>query len=301
MKTIDVFGKPFAVAWQSTDRRLICSREKCYELVSFPIPSEECKERDALRTGIPKSLVWCWILNPDYEGNSLREAEEWQMAGHEGPELPPEAFTPDGKYLPPKAPGLPVEPDETLKTVKPFTKIMAHGAYARQIVKAVFRNGRDVPNPYAISRLTPGIKAVKAMFENGEVLFLREAVERDVPDEAKAQWQTEALLKKERKPRQRVSKPSSRFNDDFSVAIIVGRTGKNTPLTIEPELRWLIRRIVEGGGFMPRTKLRNGKSDAYQPEKLLASSAARCLITAGLLGTKKSGRTTVFWAKQVAD
>jgi hypothetical protein len=96
-------------------------------------------------------------------------------------------------------------------------------------------------------------------------------------------------------------KPISRFEGDFSVAIIVEQYGETTPLTIEPELQHLIRRIIENGGNMPRTKLRKEKSDTYQPEKLLQSTTALRLQCAGLLGKKKSGRTTTFWAKKCTE
>jgi hypothetical protein len=90
----------------------------------------------------------------------------------------------------------------------------------------------------------------------------------------------------------------ARFEKEFSVAIISKKDGKEIPLTIEPELQALVKKIVDAGGNLPRTTLRSGKSDTYQPEKLLKSEVAKSLIKAGLLGTNKSGRTTVFWAKQ---
>jgi hypothetical protein len=95
-------------------------------------------------------------------------------------------------------------------------------------------------------------------------------------------------------------KPVARFEKEFSVAIISKKDGKEIALTIEPELQALVKKIVDAGGNLPRTTLRSGKSDTYQPEKLLKSKIAQSLIKAGLLGTNKSGRTTVFWAKQRA-
>lgn len=95
-------------------------------------------------------------------------------------------------------------------------------------------------------------------------------------------------------------KPVARFENDFSVAVIPQKNGKEVPLTIETELQALIQNIVAAGGNMPRTKLRNGKSDTYQPEKLLMSKTAKALKKAKLLGTNRSGRTTIFWAKRRA-
>ena len=98
----------------------------------------------------------------------------------------------------------------------------------------------------------------------------------------------------------RQPKPVARFENEFSVAIIPKRNGQEIPLTIEAELQNLIIKIISGGGNVPRTKLRSGKSDTYQPEKLLVSKIAKQLINARLLGKIKSGRTVVFWAKQHA-
>jgi len=96
----------------------------------------------------------------------------------------------------------------------------------------------------------------------------------------------------------RQPKPVARFEDDFSIAVIPHKDGTEVLLTVENELRDLIKKIVAAGGMQPRTKLRSGKLDTYQPEKLLKSKVATSLIKARLLGTSKSGRTTVFWAKQ---
>jgi len=106
--------------------------------------------------------------------------------------------------------------------------------------------------------------------------------------------------KRQQRTQKRPAKPVARFENDYSVAMIPKKSGKETPLTIEPELLALIKKIITAGGNLPRTQLRNGKSDTYQPEKLLMSKAAKALIKAKLLGTNKSGRITVFWAKQRA-
>jgi hypothetical protein len=105
---------------------------------------------------------------------------------------------------------------------------------------------------------------------------------------------------KHKATRVRQPKPVARFENEFSVAIIPKRNGQEIPLTIEAELQDLIKKIMASGGNVPRTKLRSGKSDTYQPEKLLVSKIAKELIKARLLGKNKSGRTTVFWAKQRA-
>jgi hypothetical protein len=103
---------------------------------------------------------------------------------------------------------------------------------------------------------------------------------------------------KKRATKARQPKPVARFEDDFSIAVIPKNDGTEDLLTIEKELRDLITKIVAAGGRQPRTKLRSGKLDTYQPEKLLKSKVAKSLIKARLLGTSKYGRTTVFWAKQ---
>ena len=95
----------------------------------------------------------------------------------------------------------------------------------------------------------------------------------------------------------KAARPVARFESDYSIAMIPRENGGETPMTIEAELRALVKKIIEAGGNVPRTTLRTGKSDTYQPEKLLMSEVAKVLINASLLGTTKSGRTTVFWAK----
>ncbi|HTX21606.1 MAG TPA: hypothetical protein VMD27_07100 [Candidatus Aquilonibacter sp.] len=103
---------------------------------------------------------------------------------------------------------------------------------------------------------------------------------------------------KKRATKARQPKPVAKFEDDFSIAVIPKKDGTEDLLTIEKELRDLITKIIAAGGRQPRTKLRSGKLDTYQPEKLLKSKIAKSLIKARLLGTSKYGRTTVFWAKQ---
>ena len=105
---------------------------------------------------------------------------------------------------------------------------------------------------------------------------------------------------KQKAAKMRQPKPVARFEDDFSIAVISKKDGTEDFLTIENELRSLIKKIIAAGGKQPRTKLRSDKLDTYQPEKLLKSKVAKSLIKTGLLGTSKSGRTTVFWAKQHA-
>jgi len=95
----------------------------------------------------------------------------------------------------------------------------------------------------------------------------------------------------------KAAKSVARFENDFSVAIIPQSNGKEKSVTVEPELQDLIKRVINAGGHLPRTKLRKDKSDTYQPEKFLSSEVAKTLIKAKLLGKNKSGRTTVFWAK----
>ena len=89
----------------------------------------------------------------------------------------------------------------------------------------------------------------------------------------------------------------ARYENDFSVAVIYQRKGEPLRLTIEPELRSLVKRIIAAGGNIPRIELRKDKTDTFQPEKLLRSKTAKSLLKAGLLGCQRTGRTTVFWAK----
>jgi hypothetical protein len=95
--------------------------------------------------------------------------------------------------------------------------------------------------------------------------------------------------------------PHARFERDFSIVVIPQPKGEPLSVAIEPELQSLLKRIIEAGGRIPRTALRKGKSDTFQPEKLLCSQAAKAIMKARLLGRTTKGRTTVFWAKVEAD
>lgn len=91
----------------------------------------------------------------------------------------------------------------------------------------------------------------------------------------------------------------ARFENDFNIAAIPGQDGQVSRFTIEQELRNLIKEIVDYGGHKPRTELRKGKPESWQPEKLFNSETAKLLIKAGLLGKRKSGgRTVIYWAIQ---
>lgn len=96
-------------------------------------------------------------------------------------------------------------------------------------------------------------------------------------------------------------KGGARFENDFSLAVIPRQKGEPLLLTIEPEFQSLLKRIIAAGGNIPRTKLRQGKTDTFQPEKYLRSQTAQALVKAGLVGKQRKGRTTVFWAKSQAD
>ena len=102
------------------------------------------------------------------------------------------------------------------------------------------------------------------------------------------------------------SKPEARFEDDYQIAVIPTKhKGKELNLSLEPELRTLIKEIIVAGGRLSRKEAiqkftnKHGKanSENYQPEKLFRSKIAITLIKAGLLGTDKASRTSVFWAK----
>jgi hypothetical protein len=122
-------------------------------------------------------------------------------------------------------------------------------------------------------------------------------------------WNTPIFLRSFRKIVQNCSarrvaaqKPVSRFEQDFKVAVIARRGGGEQAVTVETELRGLIKKIVEAGGRISRIDLRSGKEPTYQPEKLLESKVAKALIRAKLIGNAKGpGRTVVYWVKpQVA-
>jgi hypothetical protein len=212
-KTVDLLGRPFAVDWQSPDRRQIATHESgtCYELVSFRCLKSQ--DDDVLRKALPAKIEKCWIVNPHYERDAPSELAAWRAAEPpaiipRGPaprastKLPSEAEVVDpdhpdapARYRPPEARGLPVEPDETLKKMEDLPKRLHVQMLVDKIVKLVFQGGRDDPNPLALSRFRPGRAAYKATFENGEILYLRDAVKRDVPDSALEKWEREAQAK----------------------------------------------------------------------------------------------------------
>jgi hypothetical protein len=99
----------------------------------------------------------------------------------------------------------------------------------------------------------------------------------------------------------RTARSVTRFENDFSIAKILQKNGEDISVTVEQELRNLIKTIINAGGSTPRTQLRTGKGDTWQPEKLLTSKAAISLINAGLLGKRKTGRTVTYWAKEQAE
>ena len=106
-----------------------------------------------------------------------------------------------------------------------------------------------------------------------------------------------AKNKRQKRAQRRSAKPVARFENDFAVAMIPQKNGVETPLTIETELRELIKKIAEAGGRLPLLKLREGKLENYRPDKLLKSQNAQTLLKIGLLGKTRSGRTTTYWVK----
>jgi hypothetical protein len=184
---------------------------------------------------------------------------------------------------------------ETWKTVSQPIEVKKFLSPNGQLVRGIgntisyFTTFKDWGNPIWLTKFHP---AAKNNLDPAEMKKLP-AQPAGVP--VKAVKSTKHKTAKVRQP-----KPVARFENEFSVAIIPKRNGQEIPLTIEAELQNLIKKIIAGGGNVPRTKLRSGKSDTYQPEKLLVSKIAKQLINARLLGKNKSGRTTVFWAKQRA-
>jgi hypothetical protein len=145
---------------------------------------------------------------------------------------------------------------------------------------------KDWGDPIWLTKFQPVAKTN----QNLDRLEMASADSAKVP--VKALKPTKHKANKTRQPKQ-----VARFEDDFSIAVIPQKGRADVLLTIENELRDLIKKIVAAGGRQPRTKLRSDKLDTYQPEKLLKSKIAKSLTKAGLLGTSKAGRTTVFWAK----
>lgn len=96
-------------------------------------------------------------------------------------------------------------------------------------------------------------------------------------------------------------KTIARFENDFTIAVIPRKNGKVSRLTVEEELRKLVKEIVQAGGNKPRTELRRGKSPSWQPDKLLTSKTATELMKVRLLGKEKNGRTVIYSACESAS
>ena len=103
------------------------------------------------------------------------------------------------------------------------------------------------------------------------------------------------------KTKTRRPKLVARFENDYTVAVIPQKSGKETSLTIETELQELIKKIVKAGGKLPLTKLREGKPTNYRPDKMLNYQNGQALLKAALFGKTRSGRTSTYWAKPTAN
>jgi hypothetical protein len=114
-------------------------------------------------------------------------------------------------------------------------------------------------------------------------------------------YQIQQARQPHKKTKTRRPKLVARFENDYTVAVIPQKSGKETPLTIETELQEFIKKIVKAGGKLPLTKLREGKPTNYRPDKMLNSQNARALLKTGLFGKTRSGRTSTYWAKQTAN
>jgi hypothetical protein len=151
----------------------------------------------------------------------------------------------------------------------------------------------DVYRFQTIGSLLLRIK-LEASYPNRSLLYLADLI----PD-----WRPDTKGSKVwRRTEKRRDKPNLRahFDNDFSVAVFPQGKGEPFYLTVEPELRSLVKHIMEAGGQIPRTELRMNKPVTYQPEKLLRSRTAKAIVAAGLLGYQRRGRTAVFWAKSQA-
>jgi len=169
-------------------------------------------------------------------------------------------------------------PDRVLKIEKEFERICADckGVF-EEFDKQILALGPPV-------EFWPGMKDLS----NCEI-----TLENAKPDSREAA---------EYEPRPKLENCKARFENDFTLALIFHRkNGDPHRLAIQPELRSLLKLIIDSGGSIPRAelckKLRQKESDNYQPEKLLLSTTAQTLITARLLGADRNGRTSVYWAK----
>jgi len=143
---------------------------------------------------VPARIERCYMPNPGYQRDGMRELSDWHDAGHDGYELPPEARTTEDYYLPPEARGLPVVTVQNAGRDCDLARSTVCGLRVRQIVKEVFFGGSDEPQPYSIARFTPGIPVFLATFlADDQVLYLREVTECPEPFEAQAHRQSLAL------------------------------------------------------------------------------------------------------------
>lgn len=206
--TIYLLGRCFESEWESEDNRIIASPEQCYRFISFNCRAQS--DSETLIRAVPTKIEGCWIVNQAYRRDKQAELEAWQRADHEGNNLPREAFTSKGFYIPPEARGLPIEPDTTEEAlshlllpnaeVEPekesgrfalnFRRSFGAPMVCEEILREEF--GSDVKDPnsalqdfgFYFREEVPGLRAYKATFADGEILYLKDVPQCPMPTKA---------------------------------------------------------------------------------------------------------------------
>lgn len=189
--SIQLFGRPFSVLWQSRDRRQFANRDRCYHLASFEGMDQH--DLDALRSGLPASIEKCWLPNPDYKANASREDHQWHHATGRRYDRPGQHHPPThaGFYYPPEARDLRfIDPKDPQVSASPSTRIKAAAALLA-IRKELFHVPSSGPGAALLSR--PGAPIFLATFSNGNVRFLKEVAESLLPSDAVAYFQSADL------------------------------------------------------------------------------------------------------------
>jgi hypothetical protein len=182
---IDLFGTPFSVFWHSEDQRRFCNQETCYELVSFEGFQEH--DQELLRVGLPFRVERCWVANPQYQHNVIRERLEWQRIGQKCPALVA------GYYYPPQASGLRLIDPNDVQVSRSATKNLQATLLVQQIVKACCRTMVSGPASSLLSE--PGIPTFMSIFSTGTICFFRAVEKCPMPSEAQALWLLKTLRK----------------------------------------------------------------------------------------------------------
>ena len=241
MKTIELFGKPFAVAWESTDRRLICSRDQCFQLVSFE--SLKSEDDEVLARALPAKIGKGCIKTSYSEVSKLGPVNQ---VAHEGT------------------------------------------ANQRRLAKAT-RELFPLKVIHYQDLFTPRRAQVfQAKFADGEVLYFREVVERDVPGEAKAQWQTTALFSST----EQVLRKSAQTKDELDATrAALDKAQVAASLTLQEALAKWMR-------FDPPRMAANTKARIEKAVKLYITDPDKRSLTGIAAEFKVSRKTVSTWFTQ---